>query len=114
MSDSNEMTFEQFCKMASDAGIEGAPAEMEQDYRLGNVLADVVDEVMEATEKYPPMNSAHEGYAVLKEEVDELWDEVKIKQGSRDIKAMRKEAVQIAAMAIRFAADICHDEKGNN
>ena len=30
-----------------------------------------------ARAKHAPMNSAHEGYAVLKEEVDELWDDVK-------------------------------------
>lgn len=109
-----ELTFEQFTQMCEDAGISASPEEMEQDYRTGAVLADVTDELMTAMEKFPPMNSAHEGFAVLKEEVDELWDHVKAKQGSRDIAAMRKEAVQVAAMAIRFAADICHDEKGNN
>ena len=55
------------------------------------------------------MQSAHEGYAVLLEEVDELWDEVKknpSKYAHRD-KDMRKEAIQIAAMAIRFVLDVC-------
>ena len=48
-------------------------------------------------------NSAHEAYAVLKEEVDELWDEVKKKSHNRDMSMMRREAVQIAAVAIRIA-----------
>lgn len=74
---------------------------------LGQIVSAVVDEVETATSKYPPMNSAHEGYAVLDEEVDELWDHVKVKQGKRDVDAMRKEAIQIAAMAIRFAVDCC-------
>lgn len=115
MSDKNaELTFEQFSQMCEDAGIQAKPEELEQDYRTGAVLADVVDEVMNAMEAYPPFNSAHEGFGVLKEEVDELWDEVKVKQGERDIENMRKEAIQVAAMAIRFASDICHDEKANN
>lgn len=46
-------------------------------------------------------NSLHEGYAVLLEEVDEMWDEVK-----RDNKELAvAEAVQVAAMAIRFVAE---------
>lgn len=57
---------------------------------------------------WPAMNSAHEGYAVLAEEVDELWDHVKVKQGERDIPEMTYEAVQVAAMALRFIVDVCH------
>jgi hypothetical protein len=57
---------------------------------------------------WPAMNSAHEGYAVLAEEVDELWDHVKVKQGSRNIEKMTYEAVQVAAMALRFIIDVCH------
>jgi len=49
-------------------------------------------------------HSAHEGYAVLKEEVDELWDEVKNKSASGN--EMRNEAVQVAAMALRFLMDV--------
>lgn len=61
---------------------------------------------------WPAMNSAHEGYGVLLEEVDELWDWVKTKQKNRDLKAMRTEALQIAAMAIRFAVEVCNEETG--
>ena len=49
-----------------------------------------------------PFNSYHEGYAVLKEEVDELWDDIK---GNRRSGA-REEAVQVAAMAIQFLIDL--------
>jgi hypothetical protein len=41
----------------------------------------------------------------LREEVDELWELVRGKQGKRDAQAMRIEAIQIAAMAIRFAEE---------
>ena len=53
--------------------------------------------------------SAHEGYAVLLEEVDELWDLVKMKKKSRPSGEMLKEAIQVAAMALRFATECCDD-----
>jgi hypothetical protein len=70
-----------------------------------DIIMDVVKkEYVSASEKFGPFNSAHEGYAVIKEEVDELWDAIKSNQSSG---AQRAEAVQIAAMAIRFIFDIC-------
>lgn len=59
-----------------------------------------------AVEKFDPFHSAHEGYAVLKEEVDELWDEIKKGQNKN---RMREEALQVVAMAIRFIQDICDE-----
>ncbi|MFH5924582.1 hypothetical protein [Roseomonas xinghualingensis] len=79
---------------------------------LHAMVAEVAGEVARAEAKWPPMNSAHEAYAVLLEEVDELWEHVKTKQSKRDIPAMRKEALQVAAMAIRFARDICDGGRG--
>jgi NTP pyrophosphatase (non-canonical NTP hydrolase) len=70
------------------------------------------DEAETAMFKWPAMNSAHEGFAVLAEEVDELWDHVKTNQTKRDLLAMRKEAIQVAAMALRFAAECCDEETG--
>jgi hypothetical protein len=58
-------------------------------------------ELARAAAKHPQFNSRHEGYAVLLEEVDELWDDVK---ADRQAPAM-DEAVQVAAMAIRFLTD---------
>lgn len=81
-------------------------------YAGGTALADISAEATAAILKFPPMNSAHEGYAVLLEEVDELWDIVKVKQGDRDLAKMRKEAVQVAAMALRFIVDVCDGGRG--
>lgn len=67
---------------------------------------DVRDEIAIARAKYRPMASAHEGWAVLREEVDELWEEVKKKPAKRDISAIYNELVQVAAMAQRMAEDI--------
>lgn len=72
----------------------------------------VKHEIKTATEKWPPMNSAHEAFGVLYEEVDELWQHVKTKQKNRDLDAMYMECVQVAAMAARFAIEICNEERG--
>jgi hypothetical protein len=79
---------------------------------IREIAEGVIDEVIEACENWPPMNSAHEGYGVLMEEIDELWDEIKIKQKNRDLAKMRKEAIQVAAMAMRFAFEVCNEETG--
>ncbi len=77
---------------------------------FGTYVADeVMEELGRARSKFGRFNSAHEGYAVLREEVDELWDEVK-RNGDR--KAMRAEAIQVAAMAMRFVLDICDTRPG--
>ena len=44
--------------------------------------------------------------ALALEEVDELWDEVKANHPERTAR-MRAEAIQVAAMAIRFVEDVC-------
>jgi hypothetical protein len=54
---------------------------------------------------YGAMRGMHEGYAVILEELDELWDE--IKQRNPDKRRVRAEAIQVAAMALRFVADVC-------
>jgi NTP pyrophosphatase (non-canonical NTP hydrolase) len=79
---------------------------------MSEVCAEVSKELVTATGNWPDFNSAHEGFAVLAEEVDELWEHVKTNQKRRDIMAMRKEAIQVAAMAIRFAIDVCNESNG--
>lgn len=72
--------------------------------KLNAIVVLVKQELQDATRKFGAFNSAHEGYAVLKEEVDELWDEIK---KGHDVNRMQEEAIQVAAMAIRFLYDIC-------
>jgi hypothetical protein len=71
-------------------------------------ITEVVAEFHNAAGKHPRFNSAHEGFAVILEEVDELKAEVW--KRTRDREAMRKEAVQVAAMALRFLVDLCVEE----
>lgn len=68
-------------------------------------LSAVAKELRRAKDAYPQaFNSLHEGYAVLREEVDELWDEVKRREPDR--LRIRDEAVQVAAMALRIIAEL--------
>lgn len=66
----------------------------------------VRDEVARARRKHAPMNSAHEGWAVIVEEVEEFWDEVKLQTEARSPENMLKELIHVAAMAARCATDI--------
>lgn len=64
-------------------------------------LAEVVlDELDRALENHGGFCSAHEGYAVMLEELDELWEEIKKKNQSR--LRMMEESTQVAAMSIKF------------
>jgi hypothetical protein len=57
------------------------------------------------------MNGPHEGYAVILEELDELWDLVKAYPKRASTDDMRPEAIQIAAMAVRFVLNVCYQER---
>ena len=72
------------------------------------LLGEVVDEMNKAISQFPTLHSLHEGYAIMLEEVDELWEHVKMNQKRRDKKAIKKECIQIAAMALRIILD-CGD-----
>lgn len=76
------------------------------------IIREVQKEVNNAVKTWPAFNSAHEGLAVLEEEVKELRDHVYTKQKNRDLEAMQKEAIQVAAMAVRFADEVCGEVTG--
>jgi len=73
--------------------------------KYANAADDIVTEICKARVKHAPMRGPHEGYAVLLEEVDELWAEVKAQKFDKE--KARKEAIQIAAMALAFAVEVC-------
>lgn len=54
---------------------------------------------------FGPANSAHEGFAIISEEFDEMKEHVWANAKVRDNVEMHKEAIQVAAMALRFAAE---------
>ena len=67
-----------------------------------DVWVEVRDELARAVRKFPAFNSGHEGYAVILEEMDELFEEVRANNPAK----AHAEAVQVAAMAIRFLTDL--------
>lgn len=75
-------------------------------------LVDIGAELQRARLTFGAFHSAHEGFAVALEEVDELRAHVWRKQRERDLDAMRNEAIQAAAMFAAFAAECCGEESG--
>ena len=93
-------------------GLEGSDS-FDKYVKSEKIYNDVMTELDKAELKYPQFHSLHEGYAVLKEEVDELWDMVKTSkklhlhnETSTYNAQMKSEAIQVAAMAIRFIKDL--------
>ena len=65
------------------------------------------DEVRRSRANFPEITSAHHGLGVLEEEVFELKMEVYRRPSQRDKQQMIREAVQVAACAIRFIEEVC-------
>lgn len=82
------------------------------DSALGCEIRLAYREALKAKSLWPDFHSAHEGFVILKEEVDELWEHVKTNQRQRDLGEMKKKAIQVAAMALRFAAEVCSEDRG--
>ena len=75
---------------------------------LNDALTATVSELNSATKTFSKFHSTHEGYAVILEELDELWDKIKNKNSSAD--EITKEAIQVAAMGLRFLVDCCGEQ----
>jgi hypothetical protein len=77
-----------------------------------DALLDIEEEFIRATNNHKPFHSPHEGYAVIKEELDELWEEVrKLKSFDDRNSDLKKEAVQLGAMVLRFLVDLIGEEQ---
>lgn len=68
-------------------------------------VLEIENEHGRAISRYPKFNSPHEGLAVIQEEFEELKAEVFLNHSKRDKERMRKEAIQLGAMALRFIID---------
>lgn len=85
---------------------QGTP-EMETAEKFKMIYQEILDELQRALIQYPSFHSGHEGYALIKEELDELWAVVQLKQSTPGRSSqMYSEAKQVAAMAIRFMLDM--------
>lgn len=72
------------------------PSSIARKYFLGAIAAEL-DRAYEKHGEEPW--SRHEFYAILKEEVDELWDAIK---HDGDTQSVLREAIQVAAMVLRY------------
>jgi hypothetical protein len=64
----------------------------------------ILDELKEAEEKHLNFPTPHHGWAVIQEEVEELWELVKMDDG-HTLRAA-KEALQVAASAMRYILNV--------
>lgn len=76
------------------------------------IFSDLVEKIQSnlnlACEKFPPLHSHHETYAVIKEELDEYFEQVRrIKPDFTPEEKLRHELEDIASMAIRGIIDLC-------
>lgn len=83
---------------------------MNNDYNssVETAFSEIKYEINKAKEKHGDnnFNSRHEAYAVILEEVDELWEEFKKNTKNFDPLLARKEAVQVGAMIVRCMVEI--------
>jgi NTP pyrophosphatase (non-canonical NTP hydrolase) len=73
--------------------------------KLQSSFIEIKDEIEKAKEKYPKdFNSLHEAYAVILEEFQEMWDEIKKKNPDKE--NIREEAIQVGAMIGRLLVEL--------
>ncbi|GAB4508198.1 MAG: hypothetical protein Tsb0020_55980 [Haliangiales bacterium] len=78
---------------------------------ITRLAAEIAEEVQRAELRHAPMNSPHEGWSVIYEELEELREHVRADTG-RSAEA-RKEAIQVAAMGLRYVLNLCdRDSRG--
>ena len=78
---------------------------MRNPFSVAGVSSEIMAELARGEAKFPAgFHSYHEGYGVILEELDELWDEIKLQSPDRG--RLRKEAIQVAAMAVRFIKEL--------
>jgi hypothetical protein len=88
------------------------PSDADEGFRMAHVvdvarcLNLIADEVRGACLKHKPLNSAHEAYAVIAEELEEFWEHVRKRSESRITQCMAEELIQTAAMCVRAIADL--------
>lgn len=76
-----------------------------EDIEICNIVNDVIQELERARQKHPPQSSLHGAYAVILEEVRELEREIFLHAPCRA--NVKKEAIQVAATAIRLVFEHC-------
>lgn len=108
---SNGRNMEMDLKLAKN---NGSFTQVLDDFRVTNIgksIKTIIAEYNHTIIKHAPFHSSYEGWALIKQKVDELWEEIKKEENSDSKEAMMKEAAQIGAMAMRFIIDLGIEDK---
>lgn len=108
MPEGEHFTPEQLAKEDAEDRRDRVAASAKSRLKLATILSDIEAEFQQAQLSNAPMTSLHHGLSILEEEVFELRMEVyknPRKHPDRNELA-RKEAIQVAAMALRLLHDV--------
>lgn len=83
----------------------------EQAKKAREFLHAMHDEYIVARSKFEPLHSSHEGFAVMLEEVDEVWEAIKSK--GVPYSHLYDECVQVATMAMALAIECENTQHGH-
>ena len=101
------MSYPSFEEMRNSRGPSPGEVKTREDDKVKAILMQVESEINRARDLgFGLFQSAHEGYAIILEELDELKAHVWTKQNDRDLDRMRKEAIEVAAMAVKFVQSL--------
>lgn len=75
---------------------------MPPNHKLEAAVNDIYHEYCKSMQEYGNFLSLHDGYGILLEEKDELWDEIKRKPKDLSLLDVYKEAKHVAAMALKM------------
>ena len=65
------------------------------------LMSEIQAEVLRAARHGAQFASLHEAYAVILEELDEVWEITRLKKRDREASKIRKELIQLGAMAVK-------------
>ena len=92
----------------SGIGAASVPNMLPAGYLVG--AAEFAGELLKARREFPVFRSAHEGLALIEEELDEMKEHVHAHPKRRDYAAFRKEAIQLGAMALAMVLEVINPE----
>ncbi len=76
------------------------------------IFATISEELDRANSMFGPFNSCHEGYAVMLEEFQEFWEEIRLAKRSDVLNvAMMTELIQFLAMGVKLIESLPNKEK---
>ena len=72
---------------------------------INRLQEEISSEMQRGDKKYGPHPGPKRGFGALRAEFNELWTEIEAEDANPV--SIRKEAVQVAAMALKFLRDCC-------